>query len=201
MTTCKHNDKHQHDAHDKHKHWDARTPTPDLHVGSCRHDHSAVKNVGIAFALNFIFACIELVGGFITGSVAVSSNAIHDLADSLSLGLALFFEKIAQRRPDNQFSFGYRRLSLLSAMVSGLGVLAASVVVLFYTISALSNPITPYTEGMLVLALLGVIVNGFAALRLRQGNTANEKMLAWHLIEDTLSWVGSTGGVGGNDVF
>ena len=180
-----HDDKHKHD----HKHWDVRTPTPDLRVGGCRHSHSAIKNIGIAFAINFIFALIELVGGFITGSVAVSSNAIHDLSDSLSLGLAFFFEKIAQRRPDNQFSFGYRRLSLLSALVSGLGVLGASVAVLFYTIPALSNPTTPHTKGMLVLALLGVVVNGFAALRLKKGHTANERMLAWHLIEDTLSWV------------
>lgn len=170
-------------------HWDVHSPTPELRVGGCRHDHSVVKNVGIAFAINFTFALIELVGGFITGSVAISSNAIHDLSDSLSLGLAFFFEKIARRRPDNQFSFGYRRLSLLSALVSGLGVLGASVAMLFYTIPALSNPTTPHTEGMFGLALLGIAVNGFAALRLRRGNTANEKMLAWHLIEDTLSWV------------
>ena len=179
----------QHDDKQDRRHWDMRTPTPDLRVGGCRHDHSVIKNVGVAFAINFTFALIELIGGFITGSVAIASNAIHDLSDSLSLGLAFFFEKLAQRRPDNQFSFGYRRLSLLSALVSGLGVLAASVVVLFYTIPALSSPTTPHTEGMLGLAVLGVVVNGCAALRLRRGSTANEKMLSWHLIEDTLSWV------------
>ena len=74
-------------------------------------------------------------------------------------------------------------------MISGFGILGASVAVLFYTIPALSNPTTPHTDGMLALALLGVMVNGVAALRLKKGRTANEKMLAWHLIEDTLTWV------------
>lgn len=180
---------HEQDREQDHRHWDVRAPTPDFRIAACRHDHSAVKNVGIAFAINFVFALIEFVGGFITGSVAISANAIHDLSDSMSLGLALFFEKIAQRRPDNEFSFGYRRLSLLSALLSGLGILGASVGVLFYTIPKLSDPVTPHTEGMLVLALLGVVVNGIAALRLKRGNTANEKMLAWHLIEDTLTWL------------
>ena len=174
----------QHD----HRHWDARTPTPAFKIGGCGYDHSAVRNVGIAFVLNLAFAIIELVGGFLTNSTAVMSNAIHDLSDSISLGLAFFFERIAQRRPDNQFSFGYRRLSLLSAFISGLGILVASIAVLFYTIPALSNPTTPHTQGMLALALFGVVVNGVAALRLKKGRTINEQMLTWHLIEDALTW-------------
>ena len=88
-----HEHKHGHGQEQRHR--GVRAPTPDFCRAGCGHDHSAVRNIGIAFAINFVFALIELVGGFLTGSVAVASNAIHDLADSLSLGLAFFFEKIA----------------------------------------------------------------------------------------------------------
>ena len=151
--------------------------------------HHTLKNIGIAFTLNFVFAIIQFVGGILTGSVAVLSNAIHDLADSLTLGLALVFEKLAIRKSNAGFSYGYRRLSLLSAVVSGIGILVACVVVLYRTIPALSNPTMPHTEGMFGLAVLGIVVNVAAAWQVHKGHTVNEKILTWHLLEDVFTWV------------
>lgn len=148
-----------------------------------------LKNIGFAFALNLVFAVIQFIGGILTGSVAVSSNAIHDLADSLTLGLALVFEKLAIRKSNAGFSYGYRRLSLLSAVISGIGILVACAAVLYRAIPALSNPTMPNTEGMFGLAVLGIIVNVVAAWQVHKGQTINEKMLTWHLLEDVLTWV------------
>ena len=86
-------------------------------------------------------------------------------------------------------SYGYARLSLLSAFVSGIVIAVGSVVILITAIPRLSSPGTPHGSGMFFLALLGIAVNGWAALRLSRGKTMNEKILVWHYVEDVLGWV------------
>ncbi|MDP2713453.1 cation diffusion facilitator family transporter [Rheinheimera sp.] len=151
--------------------------------------HSESSNIALAFWLNFGFALIEIVGGILTNSVAIIADAIHDLGDSLAIGFAWIASKVAAKQPTQRYSYGYRRWSLLSALISGLILLSGSAWVLSEAIPRLWQPQLPHVGGMFALAILGVAVNGVAVLRLRGGKTQNEKVLSWHLLEDVLGWV------------
>lgn len=122
--------------------------------------------------------------------MAILSDALHDLGDSLSLGLAWYFQRLSGKGPDRTFTFGYKRFNTLGALINGVVLVAGSIIILTEAIPRLFNPTEPMVEGMIVLAVLGVIVNGWAALRLRRGgNSLNEQVLTWHLLEDVLGWV------------
>lgn len=153
------------------------------------HHHSASGNIALALALNLTFSLIELVGGWWTGSLAVIADAIHDLGDSLSLALAWFLEKLAKKAKDESFSYGYHRFSLLSALLSSFIILFGSGFIIYETIGRFNQPILPHSTGMMGLAFLGILVNGLAAFKLSKGETQNEKVLTWHLMEDLLGWV------------
>lgn len=139
--------------------------------------------------LNLGFAIIELAGGIWTGSVAILSDAIHDMGDALALGMALFFEKLAGKDSNARFSYGYRRMSLLSALFTCAFLIGGTVVVLMQAIPKLSDPEMPHLDGMLGFALLGILVNGFAAFKMLRGKTMSERAVFWHLLEDVLGWV------------
>jgi cobalt-zinc-cadmium efflux system protein len=143
----------------------------------------------VAFFINLTFAIIELVGGFLTNSVAVISDAIHDFGDSIALGLAWYLEKKSLQPGDQDYSYGYRRLSTLSALFTSGLLVAGSLGVLVFAIPRIFNPEPVHTLGMMGLALLGVVMNGFAAYRISRGSSLNEKALTWHLLEDVLGWV------------
>lgn len=150
---------------------------------------SGGKNIALAFFLNLFFCIIELVGGLLTNSVAILSDALHDLGDSVSLGMAWYFQKVSNRKPDGKYTYGYKRFSILSALLNSLILLSGSVVVLYESINRLFEPVQSDAKGMLLLAVLGVLVNGFAALRLRKGGSLNERVVSLHLLEDVLGWV------------
>ena len=153
------------------------------------HAHSESSNIALAFWLNLAFAIIEFIGGMLTNSVAIIADAMHDLGDSLAIGFAWIASKIATKQPTAHYSYGFRRWSLLSALLSGVILLAGSGWVLSEALPRLWQPELPHTGGMLLLALLGIAVNGVAVWRLRRGKTQNEKVLSWHLLEDVLGWV------------
>lgn len=153
------------------------------------HDVHEEASLGLAFALNAGFAVIELIGGLLTNSVAILSDALHDLGDSLAIGMAWILAKLGRRDATDRYSYGFRRLSLLGALLNGLVLVAGSVVVLSEAIPRLWAPEMPHAPGMLGLALLGVTVNGYAALRMRGGRSQNARVISWHLLEDVLGWV------------
>lgn len=152
------------------------------------HGHEQA-NLGLAFALNAGFAIVELIGGLLTNSVAILSDALHDLGDSLAIGMAWLLGRLSQRSATDRYSYGFRRLSLLGALFNGLVLIAGSVVILSEAIPRLWNPQMPHAPGMLGLAILGVAVNGYAMLRMRGGRSHNARMISWHLLEDVLGWV------------
>jgi len=156
-----------------------------------RHHHrqSDVKNIRVAFFLNFFFTIIEFVGGMLTNSMAIISDAVHDLGDSVTLGLSWYFQKLSKKPGDKAYTYGYKRFSLLGAIVNSVILLVGSVVILINAIPRLLHPEQPDTGGMLLLAVLGVIINGLAMLRLRRGHSLNERVVSLHLLEDVLGWV------------
>lgn len=172
-----HHSSHSHShAHHSHEHGPHRDSTKPL-LG--------------AFVLNLSFTLIEIVGSVLTGSVAILADAAHDLGDTLSLGFGLWLERYSKKAADREFSYGYRRFSLLSALVSGAAMLVAAVFVFIEVVHRFSaaTPRVPDAKGMLVLAVLGVAFNGYAFFKMGKARTQNEKMLRWHLFEDAAGWV------------
>lgn len=154
------------------------------------HGHtSSSQRIGWAFFLNLGFTLIEIVGGLLTNSTAIMADAVHDLGDCISIGLSWLLSKVSEKDSNTDFTYGYRRLSLLGALINGLVLIAGSAWVLSEAIPKLLQPEMPVVEGMLGLAIFGVMVNGFAAYKLSHGKTLNEKVLNWHLLEDVLGWV------------
>lgn len=159
------------------------------HHNHAGHHHGAGSNIKIAFFLNFGFTILEIIGGLWINSVAILSDALHDLGDSLSLGLAWYFEKVARRGRDQQFTFGYKRFSLLGAVINSVVLLVGSFIVLSEAIPRILYPEPVNAAGMVGFALLGIVVNGAAVLRLKGGESLNEKVVRLHLMEDVLGWV------------
>ncbi|WP_299820324.1 cation diffusion facilitator family transporter [uncultured Pontibacter sp.] len=158
---------------------------------SHNHDHGhhhAGDNIKVAFFLNLSFTILELIGGVWINSVAILSDALHDLGDSLSLGLAWYFEKVAKRKRDANFTFGYKRFSLLGAVINSVILLVGSFIILSEAIPRIWNPEPVNAAGMVGFAILGILVNGAAVLRLKGGESLNEKVVRLHLLEDVLGW-------------
>ena len=154
------------------------------------HDHSHSEgNIRVAFFLNLAFTIIEIIGGLYTNSLAILSDALHDLGDSLSLGLSWYFQQVSKKGRTPKFSFGYKRFSLLGVIINSIVLVVGSIVVLSHAIPQLWNPEESDAKGMMYLAILGVVVNGLAVFRLRKGESLNEKVVSLHLLEDVLGWV------------
>lgn len=144
--------------------------------------------IGVAFGLNLAFTCIEVVGGLWTNSLAILSDALHDLGDSLAIGLSWILARKSRQGGDPRFSYGYRRLGLLGALATALVLLVGSLLVLARAVPRLIHPEHSDAAGMFYLAVLGLAVNGAAAWRLRRGRSLQSQMLTWHLVEDVLGW-------------
>ncbi|MBW8050409.1 MAG: cation transporter [Cytophagales bacterium] len=149
---------------------------------------NSTGNIKVAFFLNLCFTIIEIFGGIWTNSIAILSDALHDLGDSFSLGLAWYLERFSAKKASKNFTFGYRRFSLLGALINGLILVGGSLYILSKAIPRIINPEPSYAEGMFFFALGGIIVNGLAVLRLKGGKTLNERVITWHLLEDVLGW-------------
>ena len=159
------------------------------HNHNHNHNHQITDDIKLAFFLNFSFAILEIFGGLWTNSLAIVSDAVHDLGDSVSLGLAWYLEKYSNKKSDRAFSYGYRRLSSLAALINTLILFIGSLYVISQAIPRVLNPEPTDAKGMILFAVLGVAVNGLAMLRLIKTSSLNARVVAWHLLEDALGWV------------
>ncbi len=161
-------------------------------MGHSHHHHTTTShsenNIRIAFFLNLSFAIIEVFGGLWTNSIAILSDALHDLGDSLVLGLSWYFAKVAEKEKDLAFSYGYKRFTVLGALISSVVLVIGSLFIIVEAIPRFLNPINPQTEGMMILAVGGIIINGAAAYRLSKKQNLNEKAVYLHALEDVLGW-------------
>lgn len=156
------------------------------------HDHShqhASGNIKQAFWINLVFSIIEIIGGIFTNSISILSDALHDLGDSFSLGLAWYFEKISTKKRDETYTYGYRRFSLLGALINSVILLSGSLVIIIFSIPRILDPQPTQAAGMIWLAVLGIGFNGLAYYRLHRGHSHNERVVSLHLLEDILGWV------------
>jgi cobalt-zinc-cadmium efflux system protein len=153
------------------------------------HHHAGSQNLKVAFFLNLGFTVFEIIGGLYVNSVAIISDAIHDLGDSLSLGTAWYLDRKSRQGADKKFSFGYARFSLLGALINSLVLIAGSIYVINEAVGRILNPEHSNADGMIGFAVIGVAVNGYAAWKMSGGKSLNEKVVSWHLLEDVLGWV------------
>ena len=160
-----------------------------------RHQHApdyndaAAKGLTLALVINFVFTIIEIVGGVLTNSVAVLSDALHDLGDTLALGLAWYFNRLGGRGRDQRHSYGYRRYQLLGSMINALILVVGSVVIVHEAIGRIAHPEAVHAPGVVMLAILGVLMNGWAYRKLHAGHSHNIEVVRLHLLEDVLGWV------------
>jgi cobalt-zinc-cadmium efflux system protein len=180
---------HTHGSHDHAHHDHSHSHDHSHHHHHHGHHHGATKNLKVAFFLNIGFAILEIIGGLLTNSMAILSDALHDLGDSLSLGLAWYLEKVSSRDTDRAYSYGYARFSVLGAFINSVILIVGCIFILQNAIPRLLHPEPSDAKGMIVFALIGIAVNGAAVLRLRKGSTLNERVVAIHLLEDVLGWV------------
>jgi cobalt-zinc-cadmium efflux system protein len=148
----------------------------------------AERRIGFAFFLNLAFTLIEAAGGVWTNSMAVLSDALHDLGDCIALALGWHFQRVSKRSGDEVYTFGYRRFSLLSALSMSILLIGGAAIVLWKSVPRLISPQETNATGMMVLACVGIAANGWAALRMRGGRSLSERVVTWHLLEDVLSW-------------
>jgi len=159
-------------------------------MGSHHHNEKqSTRQIRVAFFLNLGFTILEIVGGLWTNSLAILSDALHDLGDSFSLGLAWFLEKYSDRKPDSTFSYGYRRFSLLAALINTLVLIIGSIFIMSRAIPRLIEPEHSNAQGMVLFAVGGIVINGLAVLRLRRGTSLNVRVVMLHLLEDVLGWM------------
>jgi len=147
------------------------------------------KNIKFAFVLNLLFSIIELIGGFFTNSISIISDSIHDFGDAISIGVAMLLERKSQKKPDDKYTYGYLRYSLLGAFFTSVILLVGSIFVIYNLIPRLINPTEVNYDGMIILAILGVIINGIATKKTAHSHNLNEKSISLHMLEDVLGWL------------
>ena len=145
--------------------------------------------VWIAFFLNLSYAIVEFIAGGIFGSSAVLADSVHDLGDAIAIGISAFLESISNREEDSHYTLGYKRFSLLGAMVTAVILMTGSVLVILENITKLVHPQPVNDEGILWLGIIAVSINVLASLVIHKGQTKNESILSLHFLEDTLGWV------------
>lgn len=153
------------------------------------HGHDSTGNLKVAFFLNFAFTIIEVIGGILTNSIAILSDAVHDLGDSMSLALAWYFQRLSQRGRTPHDTYGYRRYALLGGLITGVVLVIGLCFVLWNAFHRLLAPEPVHAPGMIALAVIGVLFNGAAVLRVKRGSSITEKVVTWHLLEDMLGWL------------
>ena len=147
------------------------------------------KNILIAFILNLSFSIFEFVGGIFTNSVAILSDSIHDIGDALSIGLSYVLEKKSKKKPDNKYTYGYIRYSVIGSIITSTILLTGSIFVIIEATKRLITPQPLDYNGMILISIIGVIVNTLAAIATKEGDSLNQKSVNLHMLEDVLGWI------------
>lgn len=147
------------------------------------------NSIRTAFFLNLTFTVLEIIGGLISGSIAILADSLHDFADSLSLGAGWYFENKSKKGSTDKYSYGYARFSLLGAMINALTLLLGSIFIVYASVDRIINPQMPDAYWMLGISVLGIGLNGIGVWKLKSGKSMNRQVMMVHLLEDALGWV------------
>ena len=153
------------------------------------HTHAgSQRRVSIALVLTGTFMLVEVVGGILSGSLALLADAGHMLTDTMALGLSAMAFHVSRRPPDGSLTYGYQRFQILAAFVNGLSLLVIVGWILFEAFSRFLNPREIMAETMLIVATLGLVVNLLSFVVLHTGDRDNLNMrgAALHVAGDLL---------------
>ena len=145
--------------------------------------------VWLAFFLNLSYAIVEFIAGGVFGSSAVLADSVHDLGDAVAIGVSAVLETISNREEDSRYTLGYKRFSLLGALITAVILMTGSVFVILENLTKLFHRQPVNDEGILWLGIIAVTINVLASLVIRNGKTKNESILSLHFLEDTLGWI------------
>ncbi len=147
------------------------------------------KNILVAFLLNLGFSIFEIIGGILTNSIAIISDAFHDFIDAFSIGLSYLLEKKSKKKPNYKYTYGYIRYSVLGALITTTFLLVGSIIVIIGAVDRLFNRADINYNGMIIISIIGIVVNFIAAYKTREGDSLNQKSVNLHMLEDVLGWV------------
>jgi cobalt-zinc-cadmium efflux system protein len=159
------------------------------------HNHShrtaSSNRLLISIGLNALITLVEIAGGILSNSLALISDAIHNLSDTLALVLAWIANKIGERKPNTRRTFGYKRLEILSAFINASLLTAISLYLIYEAIQRFLHPEQVKSGLMLGIAVIGLFANLFSMLFLHRDSkkSLNIKAAYLHLLGDTLSSV------------
>lgn len=164
------------------------------------HDHhhalpSNQKVLWVAFIIIASFMLVEIIGGLVTGSLALLSDAGHMLSDALAIGFSLLAFKLGEKAVSERQTFGYKRLEILFALLNGVTLVAIAVFILIEAVKRLSNPPDVATTGMLIVSSIGLLVNLFVAWYMAKNSdvkdNVNMKSAYLHVLGDLLGSIGA----------
>lgn len=166
------------------------------HDQSHDHTHGANKKVLlISFLIITSYMIVEAIGGFLTNSLALLSDAGHMLSDSISLAIALIAFKLAEKAASHSKTYGYKRFEILAAVINGVTLIAISLYIFYEAIDRFANPPEVATTGMLIISVIGLAVNVLVAwIMMRGGDTEgnlNMRGAYLHVLSDMLGSVGA----------
>ncbi|WP_295722028.1 cation diffusion facilitator family transporter [uncultured Methanobrevibacter sp.] len=149
----------------------------------------ASSNISITLLLSFLFNILVIFGGLYTNSIAIVSDAIHDMADTFCLLISWILEKASLKGKNDKYTYGYQRLSILSAIITSVFVIGASLLVVYESLTRIFSVVSPDPEGMFFFAILGIIFKGISVYKVYNGQTYNEKAISFHLLGDVFRWL------------
>ena len=150
---------------------------------------TAKKSIWLAFFLNLSFAIVEFIAGGVFGSSTVLADSVHDLGDAIAIGLSAYLETISNREEDSHYTLGYKRFSLLGALITAVILITGSVLVILENITKIFHLQPINDKGILWLGIIAISVNVLASLVIRKGQTKSESILSLHFLEDILGWL------------
>ena len=165
------------------------------HGHSHGHSHTANKNALLsAFLLIAAFMIVEVIGGVITNSLALLSDAGHMLSDAAALGLSFFAIKLGEKSVSQEKTYGYKRFEIIAAALNGLALIVISLIIFYEAIQRFFAPPKVQSTGMLIISVIGLLVNIVAAWILMKGDkdeNLNVRSAFLHVIGDMLGSVGA----------
>lgn len=157
------------------------------------HHHHEVtdKNLSASIWMNVVITLAQIVGGFISGSLALISDALHNFSDVLSLVLSLIAHRLSKRKATTNSTFGYKRAEILVAFINAATLIIVAVFLVIEAIERFSNPVRISSGLVIGLSLLGILFNGFSALLIKKDSEHNLNMKSAyiHLFTDMLASV------------
>jgi len=156
------------------------------------HYEETKKQLKFGIILNGAFTLIELIGGLLSNSLALISDAMHDFADTAALALSYFANYKAQQYPTKEKTFGYHRASILAAFINASFLVAITIIIFYRAYLRILKPEPVHGLTIFLIAVFGALINGAIALRMwkSKDKDINLKSIFWHISEDALGWVG-----------